>query len=85
MSDENLPSDEDMIELLKDVNGELRGDGWTITPKGYIALTLMTQQDMSLEEAERLSQKIEDAVFLGGYNYVRADGVFQVPGDARDL
>lgn len=80
MNDEEEYDPEALIELLKD-GDRLQSFGFDLTPKGAIALTLISDQGLSYEEAEALSTKIDNAIFLAGWIYLKEDQIQIVEDD----
>ena len=71
---EDLNRDE-LIQLLN--NPELlRFYGYQLTPKGAMALVLLTEfPDLDEDRAEKIAAKIEDLIFLSEYIYVHQNQI----------
>lgn len=72
---------EDLVEVLSD-ESLLAEHDFQVTPKGYMGLTLM-KLGVARDAAEQVSQAIDDAIFMGGWIYVRADQVQMVDDDTE--
>lgn len=57
--------------------------GYRLTPKGILALTLMQELGFAPSKAERLAQKLEDAVFLSGHIWLHESEI-QLAGDTNE-
>jgi hypothetical protein len=67
--EEPEPTAEEVLEILKDPE-YLAAMGHQITPKGCMAMLLISQLDYDLEQASVFAQKLEDAIFMAGWIYI---------------
>ncbi len=67
---ENFTKDE-LVEVMNDKN-LLKDEGFHITPKGYIALKLMSELGFKPGDASRFAQEVEDDIVRAGYIIVSA-------------
>lgn len=72
MSENEQPDEEvtpeELVEMLNDEEF-LSSYGYRMTPKGYMALTLM-EMGMGHDEAGAVADKMADRIFLAGFTYL---------------
>lgn len=70
-------SAQEMIDLLSDPE-LIESYGYRMTPKGCMALILMKELEIPLEEADELSTKMDNLIFMNKWIYLQEEHVRMV-------
>lgn len=67
-------SAEEMLDLLSDPD-RMEEHGYRITPKGCMALILMKELGLDLDDSDALAQRMDNLIFMNRWIYMQEDQV----------